>query len=89
MTKCFLVDKQANGLRYLRVGGRRKKNESRILFGRGKCLKTEQNPTRQVQALLAHVTTQIPSAVSLSERLVPIGCSKKSCLHSRPSKVYQ
>jgi len=37
----------------LRVGGRGQNSESRILFGRGKCSKMPQNPTRQVHALLA------------------------------------
>ena len=45
-----------NGLRYLRVGGRGQNFESRILFGRGKCLKTEQNPSRPVHAVLGAVT---------------------------------
>ncbi len=44
-----------NGLRYLRVGGRGQNFESKILFGRGKCSKMAQNPTRQVHALLAGV----------------------------------
>jgi hypothetical protein len=34
------------------VGGRGQNFESRILFGRGKCSKMAQNPTRQVHALL-------------------------------------
>ncbi|MBV6504779.1 MAG: hypothetical protein ILNGONEN_00332 [Syntrophorhabdaceae bacterium] len=42
----------ANGVRYLRVGGRGQNFESRILLGRGKCSKMPQNPTRQVHALL-------------------------------------
>ena len=54
--KDFLICKErANGLRYLRVGGRG------FCLGAGKspkpekCLKMPQNPTRQVHALLATV----------------------------------
>ncbi len=47
-----LTKQTPNGLRYLRVGGRGQNSENRILFGRGKCSKMAQNPTRQVHALL-------------------------------------
>ena len=48
----MLYEVITNSLRYLRVGGRRKNFESRILFGCRKSPKTPQNPTRQVHALL-------------------------------------
>ena len=50
-----LLGNLPNGWRYLRVGGRGQNSESRILFGRGKCPKMAQNPTRQVHALLGGV----------------------------------
>jgi hypothetical protein len=54
--RCSASSWRANGLRYLRVGGRRQNSESRILLGRRKSLKMAQNPTRQVHALLAIVS---------------------------------
>ena len=49
----LLCKERANGLRYLRVGGRGFALGAGKNSKREKCLKMPQNPTRQVHALLA------------------------------------
>jgi hypothetical protein len=49
--------RQANGLCYLLADGALALLGSRILFGRGKCLKMRQNPASQVYAVLGGSTS--------------------------------
>ena len=51
-----LQEKQPNGLRYLRCGGDGEAVQPEKSYGVGNCLKTAQNPQRQVHALLGALT---------------------------------